>query len=49
MTPNEVKAILGEPLESVQDEPTEGIEVWRYVDRTVQFDRAHRVVTIEAW
>ena len=49
MTPDEVKAILGEPLERVQDEPTEGIEVWRYVDRTVQFDRTHRVVTIEAW
>jgi len=49
MTSDEVKAILGEPLERVQDEPTEGIEVWRYVDRTVQFDRTHRVVTIEAW
>jgi uncharacterized protein DUF4124 len=50
MTPDEVRAILGEPLESVEDGPTEGrIEIWRYVDRTIQFDRTHRVSTVEAW
>jgi hypothetical protein len=50
MTTDEVRAILGEPLEMVQDEPVDGrIEIWRYVNRTVQFDRAHRVVTSEAW
>ena len=50
MTTDEVRAILGEPLEIVQDEPVDGrIEIWRYVDRTIQFDRAHRVVTLEAW
>jgi hypothetical protein len=47
MTPDEVKAILGEPLEIVQDESIEGIEIWRYVDRTVQFDRTNRVVTLQ--
>jgi hypothetical protein len=50
MTTDEIRAILGEPLEMVQDEPVDGrIEIWRYVDRTIQFDRAHRVVTLEAW
>ncbi|HWZ73544.1 MAG TPA: DUF4124 domain-containing protein [Casimicrobiaceae bacterium] len=49
MAPDEVRAILGEPLEIVQDTPVEGIEMWRYVDRTVQFDRAQRVVTVESW
>jgi hypothetical protein len=47
MTPDEVRAILGEPLEIVQDESIEGIEIWRYVDRTVQFDRTNRVVTLK--
>ena len=47
MTPDEVRAILGEPLEIVQDESIEGIEIWRYVDRTVQFDRTNRVVTLQ--
>ena len=46
MTPDEVRAILGEPLEAVQDEGI-GIEIWRYVDRTVQFDRTNRVVTLQ--
>ena len=49
MAPDEVRAILGEPLEIVQDAPVEGIEIWRYVDRTIQFDGTHRVVTVEAW
>jgi hypothetical protein len=46
VTPDEVRAILGEPLEAVQDEGI-GIEIWRYVDRTVQFDRTNRVVTLQ--
>ena len=50
MTPDDVRAILGEPLEAVQDEPAEsGIEIWRYVDRNIQFDRTHRVVAVQAW
>ena len=50
MTPDEVRAILGEPLEAVQDEAIDaGIEIWRYVDRNIQFDRTHRVVAIQAW
>ena len=47
MTPDEIRAILGEPLEIVPDESIEGIEIWRYVDRTVQFDRTNRVVTLK--
>jgi Domain of unknown function (DUF4124) len=50
MTPDEVKAILGEPLESVQDELAEGqIEIWRYLDRNIQFDQTHRVVAVQTW
>jgi hypothetical protein len=49
MAKDEVKAILGEPLEIVQDEPTEGIETWRYVNRSVQFDRNQRVVELQSW
>ena len=50
MTPEEVRAILGEPLEAVQDEPIDGSpETWRYVDRTIQFDRTHHVVVVQAW
>ena len=50
MTPEEVRAILGDPLEAVQDEPIEGgTETWRYVDKTIQFDRTHRVVSVQAW
>jgi hypothetical protein len=49
MTPKEVSAILGEPLEIVQNEPAEGIETWRYVDRSVQLDRTHHVVAVQAW
>jgi hypothetical protein len=49
MTSDEVRAILGEPLEIVQDQPIEGIEIWRYVDRTIQLDRTHRVAAAESW
>ena len=50
MTPDEVKAILGEPLEAVQDELAEGqVEIWRYLDRNIQFDQTHRVVAVQTW
>lgn len=50
MTTDEVRAMLGEPLEAVEDESTGArLEIWRYVDRTIQFDRTHRLVTLEAW
>jgi hypothetical protein len=50
MTPDEIRAILGEPLEAVEDESGDGrIEIWRYVDRNIQFDRTHRVVVVQAW
>ena len=50
MTPDEVRAILGEPLEAVQDESIEaGTELWRYVDKNIRFDRTHRVAVVEAW
>jgi uncharacterized protein DUF4124 len=50
MTPDEVRAILGEPLEAVQDEPIDpGIETWRYVDKNIRFDATHRVTLVQTW
>ena len=49
MAQDEVRAILGEPMEIVQDYPTEGIETWRYVNRSVQFDRTQHAVDLQAW
>jgi hypothetical protein len=50
MTPDEVRAILGEPLEAVQDEPIDpGIETWRYVDKNIRFDGTHRVTLVQTW
>ena len=50
MTPEEVRAILGEPMEIVEEGPADRRgEIWRYVDRTLQFDHTHHVVTVEAW
>jgi hypothetical protein len=49
MTPDEVRAILGEPLEAVQDESIDAGEIWRYVDKNIQFDRTHRVAVVQAW
>ena len=49
MTPDEVRAILGEPLEAVQDESMDTGEIWRYVDKNIQFDRTHRVSVVQAW
>ncbi|HEY1461080.1 MAG TPA: DUF4124 domain-containing protein [Casimicrobiaceae bacterium] len=50
MTTDEVKALLGEPEEMVEDEPAIGGRVsnWRYADgRTVQFDHRHRVLSVQ--
>ena len=49
MAQDEIRTILGEPMEIVQDHPTEGIETWRYVSRSVQFDRTQHVVDLQAW
>src|ERR1043165_4383953 len=35
MAPDEVRTVLGEPLEIVEDHPTAGIETWRYLNRTL--------------
>ena len=50
MTSDEVRALLGEPEEMVDDEPAEGGRVshWRYADgRSVQFDHKHHVVEVQ--
>lgn len=50
ITPDEVRAILGEPLEAVQDESMDaGTEIWRYVDKNIQFDGTHRVALVQVW
>jgi hypothetical protein len=49
MSPDEVRAIWGEPVEILQDEPSEGrIEVWHYgARRSVQFNHNRRVLTVQ--
>jgi hypothetical protein len=50
MTSEDVRALLGEPVEMVEDEPAEGgrISIWRYADgRSVQFDHKHRVLAVQ--
>ena len=50
MTSDEVRALLGEPEEMVDDEPAEGgrVSTWRYADgRSVQFDHKHHVLEIQ--
>jgi hypothetical protein len=50
MTPEEVRAILGEPMEIVEEGSIDRrAEIWRYVDQTLQFDHTHHVTTVEAW
>jgi len=50
MTPEEVRAILGEPLEIVEEGPPDRrVAIWRYVDRTLQLDHTHHVTNVEAW
>jgi hypothetical protein len=49
MTSDEVRAIWGEPTDSVQEEPGNGgrVEVWSYGSVTVRFDRRRRVTAIQ--
>ncbi len=50
MTPEEARAILGEPMEIVEEGPADRrTEIWRYVDRTLRLDHTHHVTTVEAW
>ena len=49
MAEGEIRTLLGEPLEIVQDEPTPGIATWRYVNRSVQFDSNQVVVEMQSW
>lgn len=49
MSLDEVRALLGEPEEMIEDEPGVGGRVmnWRYADgRTVQFDHKHKVLGV---
>ena len=50
MTEDEVRTLLGEPEEMVDDEPAEGgrVSLWRYADgRSVQFDHKHHVLEVQ--
>ena len=50
MSSDEVRALLGEPEEMVNDEPAEGgpVSIWRYADgRSVQFDNKHHVLEVQ--
>src|SRR5205823_10141783 len=50
MSSDEVRTLLGEPEEMVDDEPADGgrVSVWRYADgRIVQFDHKHHVFGIQ--
>ena len=50
MTTEEVRAIWGEPTNTVQEEPGDGprFEVWSYgPSRSVRFDRKRRVAAIQ--
>jgi len=50
MTPEEVRAIWGEPTDTFNEEPGEGgrFEVWAYgSDRSVRFDHRSRVTAVE--
>jgi Domain of unknown function (DUF4124) len=50
MTADEVRAIWGEPTDTVQEEPGDGprFEVWSYgPSRSVRFDRKRRVAAIQ--
>jgi hypothetical protein len=49
MTADEVRALWGDPMETVQDEQRQGrIEIWRYNEtRSVHFDRKQRVIAVQ--
>lgn len=50
MTADEVRALLGEPEDVVEDEPGNGgrVSIWRYADgMTIQFDHKHHVLGVQ--
>ena len=50
MSSDEVRSLLGEPEEMIDDEPAEGgrVSIWRYADgRSVQFDHKHHVLGVQ--
>jgi len=49
MTADEVRALLGEPVDVLEDEPSSGrVSLWRYADgRSVQFDHKYRVSAVQ--
>ena len=49
MTHDEVRAIWGEPVETIEEDRREGrTEIWRYGDnRSVKFNRKERVVAVQ--
>ena len=49
MGQDEVRALLGDPLEIVQDEPATGVETWRYVNKSIQFDGNQRILDLQTW
>jgi hypothetical protein len=50
MAAEEVRKLLGEPLEIVQDTPTEGVETWRYLSHNVQIDHSsQQVLVVASW
>jgi len=48
MTPEEVRAIWGEPEQVIQDEPPNGrVEIWEYANgRSVRFNNKERVLSV---
>jgi len=49
MSPDEVRAIWGEPVETIEDEQRQGrIEIWRYGEsRSVEFNHKYRVIAVQ--
>jgi hypothetical protein len=49
MTTDEVRALWGEPVEIIQDEPVTGrVDIWQYGDgRAVQFNHKHLVFSVQ--
>jgi hypothetical protein len=50
MSSDEVRTLLGEPQEMIEDEPASGgrVSTWRYSDgRSIQFDHKHRVLSVQ--
>ena len=50
MTADEVTALLGEPVDVVEDEPGNGgrVSIWRYADgMTIQFDHKHHGLGVQ--